>query len=61
MLKFSKFIFSRKNFLLTKIKTLLDFIFQHGIFKSNLLFDKHVLKLCLYYIDVNAKENSSFK
>jgi hypothetical protein len=61
MLKFSNSIFSKKMFLLTKIENLLDFFFQHGIFKFNLLFDKHVLKLCLYYNNVNAKQNSSFK
>ncbi len=34
----------------------MDFLFQHGIFKFNLL-----TNMCLYYNNVNPKENSSFK
>jgi hypothetical protein len=55
MLKFSKIIFCslRIQNLWGKIKTLLKdseySIFQHEIFKINLLFDKHVLNLALCY------------
>jgi len=61
MLKFSKIIFSKKLFLLKNIKIYWNYFFQCGIFNFNLLFNKHVLKLCLYYSNVNPKENSSFK
>jgi hypothetical protein len=55
MLKFSKILFCslRIQNLWGKIKTLLKdseySIFQHEIFKINLLFDKHVLNLALCY------------
>jgi len=61
MLKFSKIIFSKNFFLFKNIKIYWNYFFQCGIFNFNLLFNKHVLMLCLYYSNVNPKESSSFK